>query len=156
MIPDALLVNKNMLQIDMRSTAKGITAGDAAGAGPASAIESAMTLIDGDCAKWEDGWKLPEVKQEADGRIQVVLHGTFPKDCARTNSINVLDRQDYVERLFRITWKQLGGSLNGADRRRRRRRSTRRCWPSTSRARCRKWSATSTSRPTTRWRAPCS
>lgn len=111
-IPDALLVNKNMLQIDMRSTAKGIKLAMEPALDRVS-IASAMTLIDGDCAKWEDGWKLPEVKKEADGRIRVVLNGTFPKDCARTNSINVLDRQDYVERLFRITWKQLGGGLQG-------------------------------------------
>ncbi|HEY0490041.1 MAG TPA: D-alanyl-D-alanine carboxypeptidase/D-alanyl-D-alanine-endopeptidase [Telluria sp.] len=111
-IPDALLVNKNMLQIDMRSTARGIKLAMEPALDRVS-IESAMTLIDGDCAKWEDGWKLPEVKKEADGRIRVVLNGTYPKDCARTNSINVLDRQDYVERLFRITWKQLGGALKG-------------------------------------------
>ena len=111
-IPDALLVNKNMLQIDMRSTATGIRLAMAPRLDRVS-IESAMTLIDGDCAKWEDGWKLPEVKKEDDGRIRVVLNGTFPKDCARTNSINVLDRQDYVARLFRSTWKMLGGSLKG-------------------------------------------
>ena len=111
-IPDALLINKNMLQIDMRSTAKGIKLAMEPALDRVS-IESAMTLVDGDCAKWEDGWKLPEVKKAADGRIRVVLNGSFPKDCARTNSINVLDRQDYVERLFRITWKQLGGGLKG-------------------------------------------
>lgn len=111
-IPDALLVNKNMLQIDMRSTAKGIKLAMEPVLERVS-IKSAMSLIDGDCAKWEDGWKPPEVKKEADGRIRIVLNGAFPKDCVRTKSINVLDRQDYVERLFRMTWKKLGGGLRG-------------------------------------------
>ncbi|MGZ8287880.1 MAG: D-alanyl-D-alanine carboxypeptidase/D-alanyl-D-alanine endopeptidase [Telluria sp.] len=111
-IADALLVNKNMLQVDMRSTAKGIKLAMEPRLHRVS-IESAMTLIDADCAKWEDGWKLPEVKKEEDGRIRVILNGTFPKNCAKTNSINVVDRQDYVERLVRLTWKQLGGTMKG-------------------------------------------
>jgi D-alanyl-D-alanine carboxypeptidase/D-alanyl-D-alanine-endopeptidase (penicillin-binding protein 4) len=43
----------------------------------------------------------------------VVLQGTFPKNCAKGYSINVVDRQDYVGRLFRGTWKKLGGSFSG-------------------------------------------
>jgi D-alanyl-D-alanine carboxypeptidase/D-alanyl-D-alanine-endopeptidase (penicillin-binding protein 4) len=43
-----------------------------------------------------------------------VLHGTFPKNCVASYSINVLDRQDYLDRLVRATWKGLGGSIAGA------------------------------------------
>lgn len=111
-IPDALLINKNMLQVDMRSTSGRITlAMQPALAGVT--ITSKMTLVDGDCAKWEDGWKLPEAVRGSDGNLKVVLHGTFPKDCARTNSINVLDRDAYIDGLFRLKWKQLGGKLSG-------------------------------------------
>jgi len=111
-IPDALMVNKNMLQIDMRASATGMQLAME----PALervAIRSGMTLIEADCAKWEDGWKAPEVTRARDGRLEVVLHGTFPKNCARSYSINVIDRQDYVDRLFRITWKKLGGVIRG-------------------------------------------
>jgi D-alanyl-D-alanine carboxypeptidase/D-alanyl-D-alanine-endopeptidase (penicillin-binding protein 4) len=72
-----------------------------------------MTLVQADCSKWEDGWKLPEAVREKNGRIKVLLHGTFPKDCARTYSINVLDRDDYIDRLFRQKWKELGGKFSG-------------------------------------------
>ena len=111
-IPDALLVNKNMLQIDMRSTNRRLKLAmqpelDRVGIG------SNMTLIDADCAKWEDGWKLPTAVRQKDGRIKVLLHGTFPKDCARSYSINVLDRDDYIDRLFRQKWKELGGKFSG-------------------------------------------
>jgi D-alanyl-D-alanine carboxypeptidase/D-alanyl-D-alanine-endopeptidase (penicillin-binding protein 4) len=111
-IPDALLVNKNMLQIDMRSTASKL---QLVMQPPLErvAISSDMKLIDADCANWESGWQPPEAQQVGD-RIQVVLHGTFPKNCARGYSINVVDRQDYVGRLFRAKWKALGGAFGGA------------------------------------------
>jgi D-alanyl-D-alanine carboxypeptidase/D-alanyl-D-alanine-endopeptidase (penicillin-binding protein 4) len=76
-------------------------------------IASGMTRVDADCAKWEDGWKQPQVQQQPDGKLKVVLQGTFPKNCAKGYSINVVDRQDYVGRLFRASWKKLGGSFNG-------------------------------------------
>ncbi|HEU4373385.1 MAG TPA: D-alanyl-D-alanine carboxypeptidase/D-alanyl-D-alanine-endopeptidase, partial [Telluria sp.] len=110
-IPDALLVNKNMLQIDMRSTANKLQLVMQPPLDRVT-ISSDMKLVDADCATWENGWKLPET-QQAGGRIKVILHGTFPKNCAHDYSINVVDRQDYVGRLFRAKWKALGGSLAG-------------------------------------------
>jgi D-alanyl-D-alanine carboxypeptidase/D-alanyl-D-alanine-endopeptidase (penicillin-binding protein 4) len=111
-IPDALLVNKNMLQIDMRSTDKRLQL-EMQPALAGVTIASNMTLIDADCATWENGWKLPQVVHTENDRIKVVLQGTYPKNCAKTNSINVLERDAYIDGLFRLTWKQLGGKLNG-------------------------------------------
>jgi D-alanyl-D-alanine carboxypeptidase/D-alanyl-D-alanine-endopeptidase (penicillin-binding protein 4) len=110
-IPDALLVNKNMLQVDMRSTDKRMQL-DMQPALAGVTIASNMTLVDADCTKWEDGWKLPQAVRSG-GKIKVVLEGTYPKNCARTNSINVVDRDDYIDGLFRLKWKQLGGRLDG-------------------------------------------
>ena len=111
-IPDALLVNKNLLQLDMRASARSMTLQmhpllERVG------ILSEMTLIDVDCARWEEGWKLPEVRRRGDGRIDLVLRGTFPKNCNRSYSVNVLDRDDYVERLVRQAWQDLGGTIGG-------------------------------------------
>jgi D-alanyl-D-alanine carboxypeptidase/D-alanyl-D-alanine-endopeptidase (penicillin-binding protein 4) len=111
-IPDALMVNKNMLQIDMRSTGKRLQL-EMQPALDRVSISSDMKLIDGDCAKWEDGWKLPEAVRQKDGKIKVVLHGSFPKNCVASNSINVIDRDDYLDRLLRLKWKQLGGTISG-------------------------------------------
>lgn len=111
-IPDALLINKNMLQIDMRSTDKRMQL-DMQPALSGVTIASNMSLIDADCAKWEDGWKLPQVVHTDDHKIKVVLQGTYPKNCAKTNSINVLERDAYIDGLFRLKWKQLGGKLDG-------------------------------------------
>jgi len=112
-IPDALLVNKNMLLLDMRSTGQRVQIASQPALDRVT-LESAMTLIDAPCARWEDGWKQPMVLREASGAIRVVLQGTYPKNCVASNSINVVDRQDYVDRLFRETWKRLGGELTGA------------------------------------------
>jgi D-alanyl-D-alanine carboxypeptidase/D-alanyl-D-alanine-endopeptidase (penicillin-binding protein 4) len=111
-IPDALLVNKNMLQLDMRSTGKRLQLRMQPELERVS-IGSEMTLVDADCAKWEDGWKLPEARRQPDGRIRIVLRGTFPRNCVRSYGINVLDRDDYVDRLVRQKWKELGGRISG-------------------------------------------
>lgn len=111
-IPDALLVNKNMLQIDMRSTGGSLALRMHPELDRVS-VTSEMTLIDAPCAKWEAGWKLPEARRQPDGSVQVVLRGTFPKNCVHSYGINVLDRDDYVGALMRRTWQGLGGSISG-------------------------------------------
>lgn len=111
-IPDALLVNKNMLQLDMRSSASRLQLRMHPELERVS-VTSEMMLVDADCAKWEDGWKLPETRREADGRIKVVLRGTFPRNCNRSYGVNVLDRDDYVGRLLRQAWSDGGGVLSG-------------------------------------------
>ena len=111
-IPDALLLNKNMLQLDLRSNAQALQPLMQPVLDRVS-VESAMTLIDADCAKWESGWKQPQVVRDPGGRLRILLQGTFPKNCVASNSINVMDRQDYVERAFRAIWSNLGGSIDG-------------------------------------------
>lgn len=116
-IPDALLLNTNMLRIDFSSTAKQVKL-VMSPALEGVTIASEMTMIDADCARWEDGWKLPEARRGAGGKLTVVLHGTFPRNCVAVDNINVLDRADYTDRLFRATWRQLGGGFTGQVRER--------------------------------------
>jgi D-alanyl-D-alanine carboxypeptidase/D-alanyl-D-alanine-endopeptidase (penicillin-binding protein 4) len=111
-IPDALLLNKNMLQLDLRSTAQRLEIGMLPALDRVT-VESNMQLIDADCARWEAGWKRPQIVREADGKLRVVLQGTFPKNCVQTESINVLDRTEYVDRAFRAVWGRMGGSMLG-------------------------------------------
>ena len=111
-IPDALLVNKNMLQLDMRATGSALQLRMYPELERVS-VTSEMTLVERDCAKWEDGWQLPATRRAPDGRIEVVLRGAFPKNCNRSYSVNVLDRDDYVGRFVRRAWTDLGGTLSG-------------------------------------------
>ncbi|WP_342115485.1 D-alanyl-D-alanine carboxypeptidase/D-alanyl-D-alanine endopeptidase [Pseudoduganella sp. OTU4001] len=111
LIPDALLLNMNLQTLDLTSDAKSLKASVL----PELAnvrVRSEMTLTDGECAKWEDGWKIPEYERTG-SRITVVLKGTFPRNCSKTNVVNILDRTVYAERLFRATWERLGGRFTG-------------------------------------------
>ncbi|HEY1043389.1 MAG TPA: D-alanyl-D-alanine carboxypeptidase/D-alanyl-D-alanine-endopeptidase [Telluria sp.] len=111
-LPDAAIVNGNMIEVDMRSS------GSAMRLAMWPALEgvsmaSEMELIDAPCAKWEDGWKTPEVRPEAGGRLKVVLRGTFPKNCDTAYRVSVVDRQEYAGRTMRTAWKRVGGEFRG-------------------------------------------
>ena len=114
-IPDALLLNTNLLDINMNSTDRQLSILMQPPLENVS-ITSDMKLVKGSCARWEDGWRPPEYRRDAGGKLQVILHGTFPQNCSKATSINVLDRNDYADRLFRATWKRLGGTITGTVR----------------------------------------
>ena len=111
-IPDALLLNTNLLHINVRSTTKKLTLTLMPPLENVT-LDADMTLGPGECARWADGWSTPDYVRGADGKISITLHGSFPKNCMKTASVNLLDRNDYADRLFRATWRQLGGSFKG-------------------------------------------
>lgn len=111
LIPDALLLNMNLQTLDITSDGKTIKAS----ALPELAnvrVRSDLTLTDTDCAKWGEGWQVPEYERSG-ARLTLVLKGSFPRNCSKTKVVNVLDRTDYAERLFRATWEKLGGRFSG-------------------------------------------
>lgn len=114
-IPDALNLNSSVLQFDIRSDANAVTI-KAVPALDNTRFFSTMTLIDQPCDKWEDGWKIPQTRKLADGAIEVEMQGTFPKNCAATPQLNVIDRADFAERLFASLWRAAGGTLRGRAR----------------------------------------
>lgn len=115
LVPDALLLNMNMLRVTVDSTG-GKMRLDMLPQLDNVDVVSGMALLDGDCAKWEDGWKPPTWARQGT-RITVTLHGTFPRHCGpKSVSVNLLDRGDYAERLFRSTWRKLGGTFGGVVR----------------------------------------
>jgi D-alanyl-D-alanine carboxypeptidase/D-alanyl-D-alanine-endopeptidase (penicillin-binding protein 4) len=72
-----------------------------------------LRLVDRPCKQWEDGWQVPVTTRAADGSIRIGLRGEFPRNCAVTTRLNVLDRNEFIERLFRGLWTYLGGSFSG-------------------------------------------
>jgi D-alanyl-D-alanine carboxypeptidase/D-alanyl-D-alanine-endopeptidase (penicillin-binding protein 4) len=114
-VPDALLLNTNLLQVELSSTGKQLKLLMMPPLEGVS-IESDMALTDGPCARWQESWRRPEYVRDDAGHLSVILHGGFPKNCAKSTSINVLDRNDYSERMFRATWRRLGGSFTGVVR----------------------------------------
>ncbi|MEO8384082.1 MAG: D-alanyl-D-alanine carboxypeptidase/D-alanyl-D-alanine-endopeptidase [Betaproteobacteria bacterium] len=115
-IPDALLLNSNLLQLDFESGDQEKTLGMRIGMSPnleRVTVVSNMKFIERACDKWEDGWILPTVSRDVDGGIRIDLQGEFPKKCSASTSINVLDRVDFADRLFRTLWRNLGGTFSG-------------------------------------------
>ncbi|WP_308937362.1 D-alanyl-D-alanine carboxypeptidase/D-alanyl-D-alanine-endopeptidase [Duganella sp. CY15W] len=110
-IPNAALINTNLLKVEMRSTADKLSLVMMPELDKVS-IRSEMKLNDAPCAAWENGWRSPDYTRKGD-RIEVILHGSFPKDCIKSTSINVLDSQDYLARLLLAEWRKQGGSLSG-------------------------------------------
>ncbi len=116
-IPDALLLNTNLVQLELASGAQ--SSAVRVGMTPSLdrvTVVSNLTLIDRVCDKWEDGWRLPTMSRSDNGTIHIELRGEFPKNCSATTQINILDRVDFADRLFRALWRNLGGTFSGQAR----------------------------------------
>ena len=114
-IPDALLLNTNLVELDLVSDGREVRVGLSTPLDGVT-VRSGLVVVDGDCESWDDGWQLPEVRALAWGRIEVALRGTYPRDCKATTAINVIDRVAFAERMVRAIWKDLGGTFRGRAR----------------------------------------
>jgi serine-type D-Ala-D-Ala carboxypeptidase/endopeptidase (penicillin-binding protein 4) len=112
-IPDALLLNMNLGTFDLTSDATAMSIRMTPALDRVTVI-SKMMLIEATCSKWEDGWKSPTITTRADGSIVISINGTFPKNCAANTELNLLDRRDFADRLFRSLWRELGGKFSAA------------------------------------------
>lgn len=114
-IPDAVFLNTNLLQFDFDADDRVLRIVTT----PALdrvAIDSRMTLVERDCEKWEEGWKIPMLSHAEDDVIHIQLNGEFPRNCSASTHLNVLDRTDFADRLFRVFWRDLGGTFRGRTR----------------------------------------
>ena len=110
-IPDALLLAGNLLPLEIRATETGVTASTVP-ALPGLEITSRMTLSQRACSNWDDDWKPARVAQQA-GLTQIELNGAFPRGCTQRTALQLIDRQELTERLFRTLWQGLGGTWAG-------------------------------------------
>jgi D-alanyl-D-alanine carboxypeptidase/D-alanyl-D-alanine-endopeptidase (penicillin-binding protein 4) len=79
---------------------------------PGLEITSRMTLSDRACSDWDDDWKPARVMARG-GRTQLELNGAFPRGCTQRTALQLIDRQELTERLFRTLWQGLGGTWAG-------------------------------------------
>ncbi len=110
-VPDAFLINTNLLRLDLKASGKTVKPTMLPELEKVS-VRSELSLSDAPCARWSEGWQPPEYVRKG-GRIEVVLHGSFPKNCTTSTRINVLDTRDYLARLLLSNWRRLGGSVGG-------------------------------------------
>lgn len=115
LIPDAILLNSNLLRFELQSDQSQVRVSMMPPLDRVS-VSTDMLVSEQDCADWDKDWLPPEYVRDADGWIRVLLHGKFPRNCARTTAINVLDRVDFADRLFRILWTRMGGKFTGSTR----------------------------------------
>ena len=76
-------------------------------------VRHAMTLVDGECRRWDDAWLPPEVRVTKKRRVQVLLRGIFPRGCQRLAELQLFDRDLLANRILRQLWADLGGALDG-------------------------------------------
>jgi D-alanyl-D-alanine carboxypeptidase/D-alanyl-D-alanine-endopeptidase (penicillin-binding protein 4) len=111
-IPDALLVNGNVVDFTLDSTGKK----PAVRAHPplqGMSVQTKLILDDSDCKGWDDDLVSARTQNLPHGKVRVVLEGTFPRNCIAKSRLNLLERNDYIERFVRAFWAELGGSWKG-------------------------------------------
>jgi D-alanyl-D-alanine carboxypeptidase/D-alanyl-D-alanine-endopeptidase (penicillin-binding protein 4) len=111
-IPDALLVNSNLLELTVRANAQHVKLELRT---PLAGVQlhSALRLIDGDCKDWDEAWLTPSLRLGRGGLLHVTLQGSFPRNCTARAATNVLARNDFIARALRAQWRELGGDWVG-------------------------------------------
>jgi D-alanyl-D-alanine carboxypeptidase/D-alanyl-D-alanine-endopeptidase (penicillin-binding protein 4) len=110
-IPDALNLAGSLLPLELRATATGVEATTVPRL-QGLAFDNRMALVDGRCQDWDDHWKPAVMASEGDAR-RITLQGAFPRNCTVRADLQLLDRTELAERLFRHLWQGLGGTWAG-------------------------------------------
>ncbi len=111
-IPDALLLNGNLMSITLSSDEKN-TALLAAPTLQGVSLYSKITLDDSLCEEWDDDLINASVHQIGRASLKVTLDGHFPRNCKSNTQLNLLDRNDYIARFVRGYWQEIGGTWIG-------------------------------------------
>ncbi|MEO5733444.1 MAG: D-alanyl-D-alanine carboxypeptidase/D-alanyl-D-alanine-endopeptidase [Rubrivivax sp.] len=134
-IPDALLLAGNLLPMVLRSDANGAL--QAATVPPLEGVlfDSRMAANDKPCKDWNDDWlparatatipaeaadamdgPTPAVSATARPVTRIELNGAYPRNCTQRVALQLIDRQELAERLFRSLWRAVGGRWDGRAR----------------------------------------
>ncbi len=111
-VPDALLLNSNLLNLTLQSNTQG-TSVLVAPTLQGLRVVSSQGLVEADCAQWDDDTLTASLQPQLGGKMQLRLGGPYPKNCKSTVELNVVDRNVYIEQLIRSTWRELGGTWQG-------------------------------------------
>jgi D-alanyl-D-alanine carboxypeptidase/D-alanyl-D-alanine-endopeptidase (penicillin-binding protein 4) len=118
-LPDALLVNFKSVSLQfVPDTARRTVAIVVEPPLPEVRIVANVTLDQTPC---DDGWgwvfRLKDAAQFDATGVTLTLTGAYSANCGeRSRPYNVLEHPQYVGSLFRVLWRELGGTLGGAVR----------------------------------------
>jgi serine-type D-Ala-D-Ala carboxypeptidase/endopeptidase (penicillin-binding protein 4) len=110
-IPDALQLAGNLLPVEIRADANGVSARTV----PTLLglrLTNQMSINSTRCNGWDDHWRSAIVATQ-NGDTTVTLQGAFPANCVQSTGLQLIDRQELAERLFRTLWLGLGGQWRG-------------------------------------------
>ena len=113
-IPDALMVAGNLLPLELRASETGVSATTVPHIDGIE-FDSRMRLVDARCQDWGEHWQAAGIIS-AQGITRITLNGAFPRGCTERVALQLVDRNELTERLFRSLWQSLGGSWSGRAR----------------------------------------
>ena len=111
-IPDALTINENLVDFTLDTTSGKLSVRTDPPLHKLRVVQR-LTLIDMPCRDWDDDSLQSSLTSQKAGYLTVTLSGEFPRNCRQETSLNILDRDQYIERFLRVAWSELGGTWHG-------------------------------------------
>ncbi len=130
-IPDAVQLAGNLLPLVITSNDQGQVSAATVPPLLGLQVSSQMAPSSSACNDWDDDWlpakvsgsaadststqpnTEPNTQPNAQPNTQIVLQGSFPKNCSQNADLQLIDRLELAERLFRTLWQQMGGQWAG-------------------------------------------
>ena len=111
-IPDALGLNQQMLQLQLRSDATSIQLSSLPVLTDLT-LQTELQLTDARCDQFNADFLVLQERQRPDGGIALVLNGEFPRNCLHQEEAAWLSRDTLWQLTLSQAWRQLGGRLTG-------------------------------------------
>ena len=111
-IPDALHLNGSLLGIELRADASTWQARTVPLIEGIAFEGEALQLVEGSCARWSEGWKQPQVREQGE-RVVIALRGSFPRGCTARAELALVERTRLAGLAFGTWWTRLGGTWSG-------------------------------------------
>lgn len=115
-VPDALLLNDNLLLLWLRADDRGLQVRTSPPMERLEVDRRGVVLVDAPCTGWDRRGFSAQVEASAPRRIVLRLQGSFPKGCEARTETSALDRNRYWEAVWRALWQELGGRWQGTVR----------------------------------------
>jgi D-alanyl-D-alanine carboxypeptidase/D-alanyl-D-alanine-endopeptidase (penicillin-binding protein 4) len=108
LLPDALFLQRNMLGIQLESTADAVTGQFYPNVEGLELVTTETRLTQGNCAAWYPDPQHLAFQRQPD-RLQLVLRGDFPKNCQKRDYLQLLNRTDFSRLVLQQIWQQISG-----------------------------------------------
>lgn len=108
LLPDALFLHRNMLDISLESSTDKITGQLYPALHDLELVTTEVRLTEGNCADWYPDPQQLAFKRQPD-LLQLVLRGEFPKNCLKKAYLQLINRTDFSRLLVQQLWQQISG-----------------------------------------------